>query len=72
MLLALISSVMGACACVTQIQRFKTSAQLDHQLKQLHPLVEGAFNVVHNYQSSVGGTGATSFVHTYTGAETRW
>jgi hypothetical protein len=71
MLLGLIISVKDACACITQIQRFKTSAQLDERLKQLQPLVQGALDFARNYQSTVGGTGATSSARTYTGAETR-
>jgi hypothetical protein len=66
MLLSLVSSVMDACSCVTQIQRFKTSAQLDDRLKQLQPLVKDAFNFVDDYQSRLGGTGATMCARTDT------
>jgi hypothetical protein len=72
MLLGLIISVKDACDCVTQVRRFKTSAQLGDRLKQLQPLVQDVLDFASNYQSTVGGTGASPFVRTYTGAETRW
>jgi hypothetical protein len=69
MLLSLVGSVMDACSCVTQIQRFKTSTQLDDRLKQLQPLVKDAFDIVDDYQSRLGGTGATIRARTESSAD---
>jgi hypothetical protein len=69
LLLALITSVMDVCSCVTQIQRFKTSAQLEKHLGNLQPLVNDASDFVVNYRSKLGGAGKTSFMRT-TVAET--
>jgi hypothetical protein len=67
LLLALVTSVMDACSCVTQIQRFKTSAQLDSYLGKLQPLVDDASDFIVSYRSKLGGTGKTSFMRAYNG-----
>jgi hypothetical protein len=60
-LLSLVDSVIDACSCVAEVQRFRTSDMLKARLKELQPFVDDACDSV-NVHHSRSGTKGASFI----------